>query len=285
MYYECADQSGNYPWCATSVYQSSYDYYSYKYCTAEDLGYGSNGHGEASYGEGSTVTGETCVPMTYGGVYVEDCTDDTYSSYSWCATSTTSSGTYSTWQYCGYGNSNLDNCVFPFTYAGVSYTSCTSEGSSGWCATSAYRNTKEYYSWKYCDESDYATTESSQSSQTNNNNGNGFGSGTQTVSGEECIFPFSYKGVLYYQCTTKDFGSIPWCATRVDSYMEVDEWNYCKESTSSGTGSDNQSNYDDESAVEDEDVEYRALECSKDMASQTLVWLTSPGDPIGEKDI
>ena len=99
-YYECADQSGSYPWCATSVYQSSYDYYSYKYCTAEDLGYNeSNGNGEANYGEDSTVTGESCVPMTYGGVYYEACTSDTYA---WCATSTTSyGGSYSTWAYCG----------------------------------------------------------------------------------------------------------------------------------------------------------------------------------------
>ena len=29
------------------------------------------------------------------------------------------------------------------------------------------------------------------------------------------------------------------------------------------------------------DVEYKSLECSKKMASQTLVWLNSPGDPIG----
>ena len=27
--------------------------------------------------------------------------------------------------------------------------------------------------------------------------------------------------------------------------------------------------------------EYKSLECSKKMDSQTLVWLNSPGDPIG----
>ena len=121
------------------------------------------------------------------------------------------------------------------------------------------------------------------------------------MSGEDCIFPFSYKGVLYYQCTTKDFGSIPWCATSVDSYLNVDDWNYCKAtSSSSSTGSTSGTSYetayssygsntgagtDSEAASgsddDTEDIEYRALECSKDMASQTLVWLLSPGDPIG----
>ena len=71
---------------------------------------------------------------------------------SWCALSTDSYGNYITWAYCGYGNSNEDNCVFPFVYGGVEYSTCT----DSWCATSAYENTKEYYSYKYCDADELA---------------------------------------------------------------------------------------------------------------------------------
>ena len=61
-----------------------------------------------------------------------------------CATSTDSSGNYQTWGYCGYGNSNEDSCYFPWTYSGIQYTTCT-DATSGWCATSVYANTGEYY--------------------------------------------------------------------------------------------------------------------------------------------
>ena len=109
------------------------------------------------------------------------------------------------------------------------------------------------------------------------------------MTGEECVLPFSYDGDLYYGCTTKDFGNIPWCATSVDSYLNVVDWNYCKSSSSdsSYTGSGYNTAYASYGSnaaaqtAEDEDVEYKSYECSKDMPSQTLVWLNSPGDPIG----
>ena len=41
-----------------------------------------------------------------------------------------------------------------------------------------------------------------------------------TISGRSCIFPFTYQGVKYYECTYAG-SSTPWCATAVDMEGEV----------------------------------------------------------------
>ena len=41
-----------------------------------------------------------------------------------------------------------------------------------------------------------------------------------TTSGNNCIFPFTYQGVKYYECTYASSSS-PWCATAVDMEGEV----------------------------------------------------------------
>ena len=76
--YECIQKESYSPygWCATSTYVGG-AYYTWKYCSAEEAGIQTS-----EYGSGTTVTGESCVPMTYGGVYYEGCTSDTYSWYS-----------------------------------------------------------------------------------------------------------------------------------------------------------------------------------------------------------
>ena len=52
------------------------------------------------------------------------------SNSAWCATSVDSSGSYSTWAYCGWGNTNEDKCAYPFTYSGVEYWECAGQDSS-----------------------------------------------------------------------------------------------------------------------------------------------------------
>ena len=42
---------------------------------------------------------------------------------------------------------------------------------------------------------------------------------------EACAFPFTYKGIVYNDCTTKDAKS-PWCA--YDSNYQNGRWKYCK---------------------------------------------------------
>ena len=229
-YYECAGSSGN-EWCATSVYQSTYDYYSYKSCDATDLG-------EDSSIVSKTFDGDDCVPMIYNNARYSGCKDE--GSYSWCATSTNSYLAYVTWDYCGYGSEDSDDCVYPFNYAGQTYYECADKSSSPWCATSTYLS-GNYKTWKYCDSDDL--TSGSSGSSGSNSESDGDSGNTKTVSGEDCVLPFSYKGKLYYECTTKDFGSIPWCATSVDSDYSVKDWNYCKSSSSSSssTGSSSSS--------------------------------------------
>jgi len=40
-----------------------------------------------------------------------------------------------------------------------------------------------------------------------------------------CVFPFTYKGVTYTECTTVDGGGKPWCAK--DSVYRSGRWKYC----------------------------------------------------------
>ena len=105
---------------------------------------------------------------------------------SWCALSTDSYGNYITWAYCGYGNSNEDNCVYPFVYGGVEYSTCV----DSWCATSAYENTKEYYSYKSCTADELALGLTTFD----------YGAGT-TITGEECV-PMIYSGANYLNCNS-----------------------------------------------------------------------------------
>jgi len=45
---------------------------------------------------------------------------------------------------------------------------------------------------------------------------------------QPCIFPFTYQGLTYNDCTT-DGDKIPWCATATDKngHLILDQWGYC----------------------------------------------------------
>merc|ERR1712013_601588 len=49
-----------------------------------------------------------------------------------------------------------------------------------------------------------------------------------TLTGDKCVFPFSYQGVEYYRCTYAD-SPTPWCATQVDStgVVVTNKWGDC----------------------------------------------------------
>ena len=195
----CTEQSTS-GWCATSAYENTAAYSSYKYCTEEDwtsstetvaeeeaaaLGY-TSGNGD------TTVTAEYCVPMVYGGVSYDGCTDN--GKWSWCATSVDDASNYETWAYCGYGDSYGDSCYYPFINNGRTYYECadsTTDGQNGqpWCATSVYTS-YDWYTYKYCDDSDLGSSSS----------GNG-----KTFSGADCV-PMIYGGTKYQGC--KDEGEL-----------------------------------------------------------------------------
>ena len=210
----CTEQSTS-GWCATSSYENTAAYYSYKYCTEEDWTTISGDtvdeeQDAATYGSSSgngdtTVTAEYCVPMVYGGVSYEGCTDD--GMWSWCATSVDDSSSYLTWAYCGFGNSYGDTCYYPFISNGETYYDCADKDSSPWCATSVY-TTYDWYTYKYCDESDLGST-----------SGDG-----KTFSGTDCV-PMIVGGTKYLGC--KDEGSYSWCSTSSDSSLNYITWDYC----------------------------------------------------------
>ena len=215
-YDACTEQSTS-GWCATSAYENTASYASYRYCTEsdwttvatdtveeeEEAAYGStSGNGDTTY------TGEYCVPMIYGGVSYDGCTDD--GQWSWCSTSSDSSLNYITWAYCGYGDAYGDTCYYPFVNNGQTYYECADLDSSPWCATSVY-STYDWYTWKYCDEEDLG------SSGTGNGNG-------KTFSGTDCV-PMIYGGTKYQGC--KEEGSYSWCSTSSDSSLNYITWDYC----------------------------------------------------------
>ena len=49
-----------------------------------------------------------------------------------------------------------------------------------------------------------------------------------TQSGKDCVFPFIYKEVEYYQCTYTD-SPTPWCATDIDpaGVVVTNRWEDC----------------------------------------------------------
>ena len=47
-----------------------------------------------------------------------------------------------------------------------------------------------------------------------------------TLDGTACVFPFTFDGVEYYQCTYKN-SPVPWCATKLDTTGTVFTWGNC----------------------------------------------------------
>lgn len=192
-------------WCATSAYENTMEYNSYRYCTEDDW--------KVEYvcpECETTVHGEYCRPFYYDGEMQDGCYGDTYS---WCATEVDESNSYTSWDYCGKGDADEDDCVFPFYYNNIWYDTCTSQSSgSGWCATSTYAIEGTYYSYKYCDEEELALGLTSVT----------IGAGT-TVEEADCT-PMIYGNVRYERCTADTYS---WCATAVDSNLAYTSYAYC----------------------------------------------------------
>ncbi|XP_025975853.2 matrix metalloproteinase-9 [Dromaius novaehollandiae] len=140
------------PWCATTA---SYDAdKTYGFCPSELL-----------YTQGGNSDGSPCVfPFVFGGVSYDACTTDGRSDgYRWCAT-TASFDQDKKYGFCPNrdtavvgGNSQGDPCVFPFTFLGESYSTCTSAGRQDgklWCATTgSYDADKK---WGFCPDRGYS---------------------------------------------------------------------------------------------------------------------------------
>ncbi|XP_004687492.1 PREDICTED: matrix metalloproteinase-9 [Condylura cristata] len=146
-------RSDGVPWCATTA---SYDTdRQFGFCPSERL-----------YTQDGNADGKPCVfPFTFEGRSYSACTTEGRSDgYRWCATT----ANYDQDKLYGFcpprvdstvtgGNSAGELCVFPFTFLGKKYSSCTREGRSDrhlWCATTS--NFDSDKKWGFCPDQGYS---------------------------------------------------------------------------------------------------------------------------------
>ncbi|XP_037540132.1 matrix metalloproteinase-9 [Nematolebias whitei] len=107
------------------------------------------------------------------------------------------------------GNADEAKCVFPFTFLGKEYDSCTTDGRNDgyrWCATTSNFDTDKKYG--FCPSRDTAV----------------IGGNSE---GEPCHFPFVFLEKEYNSCTSEGRGDRRlWCST-TRNYDEDKKWGLC----------------------------------------------------------
>jgi hypothetical protein len=176
---------------------------------------------------GGNAHGASCVfPFTYDGVQYYGCTSVGQDPL-WCATEL---GEPYRWGYCDCPSSGQDTihaqlkvsstcngtakgsaCVFPFMYKGMVFTGCTtieSDDNRKWCGTKT-GEVLSHGQWGYCE---------CEKKEVSTCGG--------TANGEACVFPFTYEGVEYDDCTMVEHDQ-PWCLTRPGLFDGHDKWGNC----------------------------------------------------------
>merc|ERR1712025_630162 len=96
-------------------------------------------------------------------------------------------------------------CVFPFTYMGTTYTSCTNAGGfqTPWCST----KTDQYGNHIIGNFGDCNANTCAAAATT-----------PAPTCSTPCKFPFKYNGVIHYACTNAGGFKNPWCSTKTDIF-------------------------------------------------------------------
>ncbi|KAI8499649.1 hypothetical protein Bbelb_227000, partial [Branchiostoma belcheri] len=195
------------PWCA---WDKDYEEGRFTVCTQGSKT--TNTHPTEASGDleasGSRDEEECSFPFMYGGVLYTGCTK-VDSVVPWCAWDRHyQEGRYSickeVTEVSMADGKDENDCVFPFTYGGEEYDSCTTEDSEvPWCAWD-----KEYQfgRWSYCEDPVQPT------------------SSLPTVPAD-CAFPFYYKGQRFDGCTSVGY-ILPWCAW--DQAYTDGRWSVCQ---------------------------------------------------------
>uniref|UniRef100_G1QKN0 72 kDa type IV collagenase n=1 Tax=Nomascus leucogenys TaxID=61853 RepID=G1QKN0_NOMLE len=153
-YNSCTDtgRSDGFLWCSTT------------YNFEKDGKYGFCPH-EALFTMGGNAEGQPCkFPFRFQGTSYDSCTTEGRTDgYRWCGT-TEDYDRDKKYGFCPEtamstvgGNSEGAPCVFPFTFLGNKYESCTSAGRSDgkmWCATTA--NYDDDRKWGFCPDQGYS---------------------------------------------------------------------------------------------------------------------------------
>merc|ERR1711874_190841 len=126
-------------------------------------------------------------------------------------------------------------CVFPFKYKNVEYTQCTyAESPLPWCATlTDSSGVVVTGQWGDCQISSSTSCTAPSLSLTSCTTDSG------PQSGQSCVFPFRYNGVVYSTCTTEGQAQA-WCSTSVDNAgdFQAGQYGFCPSSCpSTGTTS------------------------------------------------
>merc|ERR1711874_455598 len=112
-------------------------------------------------------------------------------------------------------------CVFPFKYKNVEYYECTyAESPLPWCATQTDSSGSVVTGqWGDCQISTSSSCTAPSLSLTSCTTDSG------PQSGQSCVFPFRYNGVVYTSCTTEGQAQ-PWCATSLDTAGDFQDGQY-----------------------------------------------------------
>jgi len=222
--------NGNKPWCSvTATYNGQWGN-CVTDCTAPACPIATT--------SGNGGDAECVFPFVYNSATYYNCiTSGGVSANPWCAT-TGNWDEDGQWGECVVKSSRNDApCVFPFTYKGTTYSSCTSEDCYGpcdkgpWCGLKA-DVTDNINDYGYCsglkgDCSLITTTTTTAAPTTTCDGGDGLqlltNSGPQ--GGQPCVFPFKYRNKPVTACITQLHNQL-WCAT-TDNYDKDHKWGNC----------------------------------------------------------